>query len=99
MIDLAKLDESLLIARGSYSSVRSEHEDQLKRLQILSGQLQSAASQVLKRMQPDGMQVPEPVDSLIAEARLVLKQMEDCSKEIISLAEQRKELYPRAWPK
>lgn len=99
MIDLSTMDEALLIARGSYSTIRSGHEDQLKRLQILSGQLQSYASQVLKRMQPDGMQIPEPVDSLLAEARTVLDTMEECTKEIISLAVQRAELYPLAWPK
>jgi hypothetical protein len=97
MIALADIDRTLLENRGAYSTVRAVHEDEKKRLSILCGQLQSAATMVLRRMQPDNDDVPESVDELLAGARKTLDDMQTCVTQIESLAKQRAELKPLAW--
>lgn len=99
MIDLAAIDEDTLIARGQYSTVRSAHEDEKKRLSILAGQLSSAASQVLRYMQPDGDAAPEirGVQELLAYAHETLAKIEECVANIESLALQRAALKSAAW--
>lgn len=92
-------DAELMLARGRYATVRSMHEDAKKSLQMLCGQLSSAASQILRRMQPDNDDVPESVEALIAGARNTLVLMEACAAEIESLARQRAELKSAAWSK
>jgi hypothetical protein len=99
MINLADIDQAVIVARGEYATVRSAHEDAKKRLQMLCGQLSSTASQVLRRMQPDNDDVPDSVDSLIASGRNTLVLMEACVAEIESLARQRAELKSKAWGK
>lgn len=97
MIDLSAISPEVLNARGAYSTVRAAHEDAKKSLQMLCGQLSSAASQILRRMQPDNDDVPESVETLIAGARNTLVLMEACTAEIESLARQRAELKIVAW--
>jgi hypothetical protein len=97
-MDISSIPQDLLIARGAYSSVRAAHEDELKRLQILTGQLSAFGSQVLRWMQPaDGQ--PEDISGLLKDARLVIDHIEQCSATIRELAEQRAELKKTAWPK
>jgi hypothetical protein len=99
MIDLDKIDEPTLMARGIYSTVRAAHEDQKKSLQMLCGQLAATSSQVLRRMQPDSDDVPESVDDLLAAGRATLDSIEACVREIESLARQRGEWKQSAWGK
>lgn len=97
MIDLSTIPEADKIAKGEYSIVRAAHEDAKKELQMLCGKLQSFASQVLRKMQPDHDAEPEGVDNLIFGARNALADIEACAKEIESLAKQRAELKKQAW--
>lgn len=97
MIDLTQIAPETIIARGSYATVRAEHEDAKKKLSILCGQLSSAASQVLRRMQPDNDDIPESVADILASARTTLTDMDLCVMRIESLAQQRAELKQVAW--
>lgn len=97
MIDLTQIDSGTLMARGAYSTVRAAHEDAKKNLQILCGKLSSIASQVLRRMQPDNDDVPESVDELFKSAKATLTAMDDCVKQIETLAQQRADLKQQAW--
>lgn len=100
MVDLSTIPESILIARGQYSTVRAQHEDEKKTLQVLCGQLSSCASQVLRRMQPEHEEDhPDGVGKLIAAGRATLTLMEECTQRIESLAKQRAELKTQAWGK
>lgn len=97
MIDLSKIDESLLLARGSYATVRSSHEDSKKELSVLCGKLSAVASQVLRKMQPDNDEVPDSVEDLLSSGRATIDRMEATAKQIESLAKQRAELKKDAW--
>ena len=99
MIDLASLPQDVLLARGEYATVRSAHEDAKKSLAIECGKLGSAASQVLRAMQPDNDAVPADTQELLASARNTLNMIETIALEIQSLAKQRAELKPKAWPR
>lgn len=97
-MDLTTIPDDLLLARGKYSTIRAAHEDQLKRLQALTGQLSAFGSQILRFMQPaDG----EPCDiaGLIKDARTTIDQIDQCAATINELAMQKSELKPKAWPK
>lgn len=97
-MDLSTFDPDLILARGRYSTVRSAHEDELKRLQILAGQLSSASSQILRFMQPaDGQ--PCDISGLLKDALITLHQIEQCAATINELAAQRAELRTVAWPR
>lgn len=97
MIDLSSISPEVIQARGAYSTVSAAHKDALKSLQSLCGQLSSTSTQILRRMQPDGDDVPGSVEALIDGARNTLVLMEACAKEIESLAKQKAELKPLAW--
>lgn len=99
MIDLSTLSPEVLNARGAYSTVRAAHEDALKSLQMLCGQLSSIGPQILRKMQPNNDDVPESVEALISGARNTLVLMEACTTTIESLAKQKAELKPIAWGK
>jgi hypothetical protein len=97
MLDLDEIGDVVLLARGKYSTVRGAHEDAKKSLQMLCGQLSTAAVKVLRRMQPDNDDVPDSVDDLILGARNTMVLMEACIVEIESLAQQRRDLKELAW--
>jgi len=99
MLDLSQIPPEVLENRGSYATVRAAHEDAKKSLQMLCGDLASTSTKVLRRMQPDNDEVPDSVDDLLTAARNTITMMEQCVKEIESLAEQRAKLKPLAWPK
>lgn len=99
MIDLDQIDPSLLANRGAYSTVRAAHEDEMKSLQILCGQLSSTAAQILRRVQKDDDSEPVSVESLIAGGRASIDLIEASVSRVESLAQQRAELRPLAWPK
>jgi chromosome segregation ATPase len=99
MLNLDNYDEQTLLYRGQYATVRGAHEDEKKRLSILCGQLQNTAATILKRLQPDNDEVPDSIESLIKDGRAVMDQIEACAAQIESLAKQRAELKPLAWPK
>jgi len=97
-MDLSTISDDLLLARGRYSTIRAMHEDELQRLQVLTGQLSAFGSQMLRFMQPkDG----EPCDiaGLLKDARNTIDSIEKCAAAINELAAQRAELSPIAWPK
>jgi hypothetical protein len=91
-------DQDLLLARGKYATTRAAHEDQLKRLQILTGQLSSAGSQILRLMQPEDGE-PCDISGLLKDARATIDQIQQCADQINELATQKAELKPKAWPK
>ena len=99
MIDLTKIDDQTLMARGAYSTIRAAHEDEKKNLQMLCGELSSLASKVLRRMQPDNDSIPESVGDLIASGRKALDAMDLSSQRIESLAKQRSAIKFQAWGK
>jgi len=97
-MDLQTIPDALLLARGKYSTIRAAHEDQLKRLQILTGQLSSAGSQILRLMQPEDGE-PCDISGLLKDARATIDQIQQCADQINELATQKAELKPKAWPK
>jgi len=97
-MDLSSFPDDLLRARGAYSTVRAAHEDQLKRLQILTGQLSAFGSQVLRWMQPAEGE-SDGISGLLKDARSTIDEIEQCAAVINELAKQRKELKQVAWPK
>lgn len=99
MIDITAIPAEILSHRGAYSTVRAAHEDTKKELQMLCGQLTALSSQILRRMQPDNDAVPESIADLFASARVAIANMERCVADIESLAQQRADLKPLAWPK
>ncbi|MDB5937473.1 MAG: hypothetical protein JWQ01_4817 [Massilia sp.] len=96
-MNLDEIGDVVLLARGKYSTVRGAHEDAKKSLQMLCGQLSTAAVKVLRRMQPDNDDVPDSVDDLLSDARSTIVLMEKCVTEIESLAQQRSDLKAQAW--
>lgn len=98
-MDFSTIPDSVLLARGKYSTVRAEHEDAKKQLQIHCGQLGSVAAQVLRAMQPDNDAEPGSVAELLACGRNTLNAMETIALQVQALAAQRAELKPIAWPK
>jgi hypothetical protein len=99
MIDLDSLPQDVLLARGQYATVRSAHEDAKKQLQIECGKLGATSAQVLRAMQPDSDGVPASPQEMLATARNTLNMIETITLEIQSLAAQRAELKPKAWPR
>ncbi len=97
MIDLTKIDDDTLMARGKYSTIRAAHEDEKKRLSVLCGELSSTATKVLRQMQPDGDELPAPVAGLIATGRATLDEMDVCTQRIVGLAQQKQEVKQFAW--
>ncbi|MBV8060809.1 MAG: hypothetical protein JO253_04705 [Alphaproteobacteria bacterium] len=100
-MDLTTIPDEVLLARGKYSTVRAEHEDAKKSLQILCGKLTSAGTQLLRMAQPDG---DGPMDTknvsmALQTARNTIGEIESCIAYIDSLAIQRAELKPIAWRK
>lgn len=100
-MDLDDIPQELLIARGLYATIRSEHEESKKRLQALCGQLSAVSSQVLRAMQPDNNDVPDifAVLELIETGRSTLRHMEACASDINKLAKQRYTIKLKAWPR
>jgi hypothetical protein len=98
-MDLSTIPDSVLLARGKYSTIRAEHEDAKKQLQVHCGQLGSVAAQVLRAMQPDNDAEPESVADLLAAGHNTLNAMETIALQIQALATQRAELKPIAWPR
>jgi hypothetical protein len=97
MIDLTKIDDSTLMARGGYSTVNSALKDERKNLQMLTGELSSATSRILRQMQPEADAVPQPADALLAAARATLDAVELCAGRIVALAQQKHDLRAQAW--
>ena len=97
MIDLTKIDDETLLARGAYSTVRAALEDEKKNLQILTGELTSTATKILRQMQPEGDVVPQPADVLLAAGRATLDAIELTAGRIIGLAQQKHDLRAQAW--
>lgn len=100
-MDLTTIPDSVLLARGKYSTVRAEHEDAKKSLQILCGKLTSAGTQLLRTAQPDGDAQLDAENIAIAlqTARSTVDEIEACIAYIESLAMQRAALKPEAWGK
>lgn len=99
MLDLSVISDAEKIAKGEFSIVRAQHEDEKKSLQMLCGKLSSVAALVLRKMQPDNDEIPESVDGLIEVAQNTLQMMAACAAQIESLAKQRAELKQKAWCK
>lgn len=97
-MNLDDIDPALITARGQYSTIRSAHEDQLKLLQVQTGQLSAFGSQILRTMQPADGEAGD-ISTLIFSARQIVDQIELTAAVINELAAQRAELRPLAWPK
>lgn len=100
-MDLTTIPDSVLLARGKYSTVRAEHEDAKKSLQILCGKLTSAGTQLLRMAQPDGDAKIDAanVSMALQTARNTVDEIEACIAYIDALALQRLALKPEAWGK
>lgn len=96
MLDLTAIPESLRLARGDYSSVRAAHEDAMKELARLCGELQSIAGQMLRRMQPTDDD-PELIEPALVAAHTLLSEIETQYARAMSLGKQRAELKKIAW--
>ena len=99
MIDLTKIDDDTLMARGAYSTIWAAHKDEKKNLSVLCGELSSTAAKILRRMQPDNDAVPDSVDDLLKAGRASLDAIELCVRSIESLAQQRAGIKTQAWGK
>jgi hypothetical protein len=88
-----------MLARGQYATIRSEHEECKKRLQMLTGQMSSLSSQILKGAQPADESQPIDVLEQIAVCHKVLENIDRCVMLCTELAKQRAELRPIAWPR
>lgn len=99
MLDIAAIPADLLNNRGAYSTVRAAHEDEMRSLQILCGQLSSTSAQILRRVQKDDDSEPVSVEELIKFARSSIDLIEASVSQVESLAKQRADLKPLAWPK
>lgn len=99
MIDLTKIDNDTLLARGAYSTIRAAHEDEKKNLSVLCGELSSCATKVLRQMQPDNDAVPADAAVLLAAGRATLDAIEICATRIVGLAQQKADLKQQAWGK
>ena len=97
MIDLSKIDDETLMARGAYSTIRAAHEDAKKELSILCGELISCSTRILRQMQPAEDEVPTSVDVLVTVGRATLDAIEVCAKRIESLAAQKQGIRQQAW--
>lgn len=90
-------DDALMLARGRYSTIRSEHEASKEHLQKLTGQVAALASQILKRAQPADNSQPIDVSEQVGACRQALDEIEQCVARCAELAKQRAELKPAAW--
>ena len=99
MLDLSTISPEVITARGEYSTVRAAHEDAKKKLSEHCGRLASAATQILRRMQPDNDAVPMSVAELMELARSEIEIIERLASDIESLATQRYKLKTLAWSK
>jgi hypothetical protein len=98
-MDISQIPETLLLARGRYSTLRAMHEDEMKRMQILCGQLQAGAAYVLKLVQPADDSEAIEVSAILQQSRSVLDQIEESAKKIAELAAAKAALKPIAWPR
>lgn len=98
-MDIDQLPQSLLLARGRFSTVRAMHEDELKRLQMLCGQLSAVPSQVLRLLQQSDESNVADVSAILQDGRMLIDQLQECAKRVSQLAAQKAELRPTAWPK
>ena len=97
MIDLTTIDDDTLMARGAYSTYNAAHKDSMKELQILCGELSSVASKVIRHMQPDGNDVPEHPQALLAVGRATLDGLDACAARVIDLMKQKATIKQAAW--
>jgi hypothetical protein len=96
MEDLENVD--LMVARGKYSTIRAEHEDAKKELQLLCSALMALPQQILKNGQDDEMKVDSAFE-LVKAAGEILKQLDRHLLVVKQLEQQRAELKLAAWPK
>lgn len=97
MIELA--DQELMICRGKYSTIRAQHEDAKKELQVRCGEFMSLSGRILKHGQSDEPGAIDEAMNHLAELRLQLDCTEKQLQAMRSLAEQRAELKVKAWSK
>ena len=97
MIDLTKISDDTLMARGAYSTIRAAHEDAKKELAVLCGEMSSTATRILRQMQPGEDEVPVAIDVLLNTARATLDLIEGCAWRIESLAAQKQGVRHQAW--
>jgi hypothetical protein len=101
MIDFSTLSQVMILARGEYATVRGEHEDRKRDLQVLCGKLSATSAQILRKMQPDNDAIPDAtaISDLLAVCRWTVNEIERTVALVESLSQQRATLRPIAWPK
>lgn len=87
--------DDVLIARGKYSTLRSERETQLKRAQAIYASIVSAAHAALR----DCEQTPPENEAHVQMIEKCLGNMKDTRTKLLDLGKQLVELKPLAWPK
>lgn len=100
-MNLDDFSPDLLLARGRYATVRSEHENAKGRMAALCGEVASLSAQILRLTQPDNEAEPDRVaiSNKLDQCRLLVEQIDAASIDIGMLAAQRAELKKSAWPK
>lgn len=94
-------NDALMLARGRFSTVRAQHEDEKKKLAMLCSQMGAIAPQILRYMQPDNDDTAEigAVLGLLSLGRETLDRIEDSVSEIEVLSLHRSQLKKDAWGK
>ena len=90
--DLTTIDESVIVARGQYATVRSAREDALKLLSRMCTDLQSIPSMVLRSVQ-DGQEV----GALLKAIDDLSVRLKEQTQTVLDLHNQKEALKPEAW--
>lgn len=92
--DLSAIDQSVIIARGQYATVRSAREDALKLLSRMCTDLQSLPSMVLRAVQEghEAGALLKAIDDLSA-------RLKEQTQTVLDLHSQKEALKPEAWGK
>lgn len=100
-MNLDDIAPDLLMTRGEYATVRSEHENAKSRIAALCGALSSLSAGVLRACQPDNDAPPDmgAIGDKIDQSRLLVERIYAEAIEIAELAAQRADLKGKAWPK
>jgi hypothetical protein len=85
-------EDSILIARGKYSTLGKQKREQMQRAQKATDYAMVRLQTFLKLMNTD-----EPTVAPLAELRRCLDSLDDAGSKIVSLTEQMKELKSEAW--
>lgn len=97
MTDLDTIDEVILIARGKYSTLRSEQKKELERLRLVCTEFQSVPAAILKNLQSPNS--AERIVEMIKDARATLDDLEKSAVNMDAMQAKLNEIRQIAWAK